>query len=195
MIPAVTGISILNSNTLDGKIPAFGGPDKKGRIHNALDGLMVASVGNVLLSAGIPVPVANDDIYLYIGIDISIEDIKNEYFNNILDEGILGASPQLFQFTTPNSLAAQATIAFDLRGECITMPIGSSFREIVEYACECIIGQNIKMAIAGCIRKVKALNLHTSCPVYSSEFFFIEDRESAIQREVKIYPNALDSVL
>jgi len=195
MNPIVTGISILTSNALDCKIVQFGVLDNKIRIYNDLDSLMVASVGNVLLNAGITIPVANDDINLYIGIDVSIEDIKNEFFNSILDEEILGASPQLFQFTTPNAFAAQATIAFDLRGESITMSIDSSFKEIAEYACECIIGRNIKMAIVGCIRKIKAPNYDTSGPIYSSEFFFIEDKESAIQRKVKIYPNILESIL
>ncbi len=129
-MPVVIGVSRLNSNNLNGVVSQIKGLVEHMRFVHVLEQLAVVSIGMVLYDAGIPFPVESDDIGLYVGIDNSIEDIKDEYFNNILSEGFMGASPQVFQFTTPNALTAQATIACDIRGESVTIPITHSLTNL-----------------------------------------------------------------
>lgn len=182
MKPVIIGVSRLNSNNLNDVIPQINGLIKQMRFVHVLEQLAVVSIGMVLYDAKIPFPVGNADVSLYVGVDNSIEDIKDEYFNNILSEGILGASPQVFQFTTPNALVAQATIAFDIRGESITLPIKSSFKDVIEYAADCIIGKYAKMAIAGGITRCQSLQ-----PFYRAEFFLLEDGKKAMERGARVY--------
>ncbi|MGR3309456.1 MAG: beta-ketoacyl synthase N-terminal-like domain-containing protein [Candidatus Brocadiales bacterium] len=191
MMPVVIGVSRLNSNNLNGVVSQIKGLVEHMRFVHVLEQLAVVSIGMVLYDAGIPLPVERDDIGLYVGIDNSIEDIKDEYFNNILSEGFLGASPQVFQFTTPNALTAQATIAFDIRGESVTLPIKYSLRDVIEYATDCIIGQHTKMAITGGITRGQSPNSHSQPPVYRAEFFLLEDGKNAMKRGTKVYHDML----
>lgn len=195
MTPVITGLSKLVSCDLDKGISHMNEQIRHMRFVHDLEKLVVTAVGLVLYDAGMPFLVGNEDIGLYVGIDNAVEDIKSEYFNNILSEGILGASPLLFPFTSPNALTAQATIAFDIRGESITLPIQHSSKDVLEYATDCIVGRYTKMAIAGGITTDRA---QTSCsettktPVYTAEFFFLEDRKSAVERGVKVYHRVMD---
>lgn len=169
-IPGIIGTSKMDSNNLNVAVSQINGLIEQMRFVHVLEQLTVVAVGMVLYDAGILFPVGNDDISLYVGIDDSIEDIKDRYFNNILSEGVLGVSPQFFQLTTPNALIAQATIAFDIRGESITLPIKHSFKHVIEYASDCIVGKYTKMAIAGGITRPQ----HSQTPVYRAEFFLLE---------------------
>jgi 3-oxoacyl-(acyl-carrier-protein) synthase len=195
MMPVITGLSKLSSCDLDKGISQIDEQIRQIRFVHDLEKLLVTSIGIVLYDAGLPFLVGNDDVSLYVGIDNSIEEIKNEYFNNILSEGILGASPLLFPFTSPNALTAQATIAFDIRGESITLPIKYSSKDVIEYAMDCIVGRYTKMAIAGGIRIDQT---QTSCSeivkdlVYTAEFLFLEDMKSAMERGIKIYHNLIN---
>ncbi|GAB62996.1 MAG: hypothetical protein DWB56_07245 [Candidatus Jettenia sp.] len=195
MTPVITGLSKLVSCDLDKDISRMNEQIRHMRFVHDLEKLVVTAVGLVLYDAGMSFPVGNEDIGLYVEVDNAIEDIKSEYFNNILSEGILGASPLLFPFTSPNALTAQATIAFDIRGESITLPIQRSSKDVIEYAMDCIIGRYTKMAIAGGITTDRS---QTSCsetvkaPVYTAEFFFLEDRKSAVARGVKVYHRVMD---
>ena len=111
MINIVTGASNINTNDLSKIVPDLSERTKTFRFVCELEKLTVAAVELVLGEAGVDFPVGKETIGIYIGIDDAIEEVKNEHLGNIIKEGLLGASPLLFPFTSPNALAAQATIA------------------------------------------------------------------------------------
>lgn len=184
MKPVITGISKLTSKDINVSIDRHINRIKKIRLVNNIELLAIASVGNVLEDAKIKFPVGNSYIAIYIGIDDAIEDIKDEYFNNILKDEITGASPLLFPYTSPNALAAQVSIAFDIRGESITFHIGNSYMDVVKYAATCVAKGYTKMAIAGAIR-LENKKLIANEGRYGAEFLFIETKASAKKRNVK----------
>ncbi|MEK7699607.1 MAG: beta-ketoacyl synthase N-terminal-like domain-containing protein [Planctomycetota bacterium] len=186
MRPVITGISKISSSNIGRALMKLNDAIKQMRFINGLEQLAIISMGIILDNARISVPVGNANIGLFVGIDDSIEDLKDEYFNGILNDGILGASPLHFPFTTPNSLAAQVSIAFDIRGESITIPVKRSYRNVIEYAHECITERHTKMAIAGGILlNDKRLSIEEGR--YMAEFFFLEDAGSAAERGVTVY--------
>lgn len=194
-MPVITGLSKLSTYDLNKSDSQINEQINHMRFIHDLEKLVVTSIGLTLYNAGLPLRVGNDEISVYVGIDNSIEDIKTEYFNNILSEGILGASPILFPFTSPNALTAQATIAFDIRGESITFPMQRTPKDIIEYAMDCIVGRYTKMAIAGGVtldRSQASYSEAIKCPPYKAEFFFLETMESATARGVRIYRNLMD---
>ena len=158
------------------------------RFVHDLERFTVAAFELLLNDASVKIPVGTDDVGIYLGIDNSVEDIKYEFFNNILEEGILGASPLLFPFTSPNALAARATIVFDIRGESITMPVRRPDSRVMEYADECISAGHIRMAITGNIFKVNA-GSRGSPGDYGADLYFLESPENAKRRNVRIYEN------
>lgn len=184
-MPVITGISKLGSKDSEGAIKKLNGLIGSMRFVNELEQLTIASVCSVLQNAGINIPVGNNDIGIYMGIDDALEDLKDEHFINIIKEGILGSSPLLFPYTSPNALAAQASIAFDMRGETMTMPIKNSFKDVIEYATDCIIEKYTKMAVAGGIMKNKS-RISPEKGRYCAEFYFLENIESAKERKAKI---------
>lgn len=186
MRPVITGMIKISSNDIEYAMTRVKDMIRQMRFVNSLEQLTVVSIGIMLDEAKINIPVGNNDISLFLGVDDSVEDIKDEYFNGILNEGILGASPLLFPYTTPNSLAAQATIAFDIRGESITVPIKNTYRNVMEYAFECIDGKYTSRAIAGGIR-LKDKNLIIKDGRYTAEFFLLEKLSNAEKRGAKIY--------
>ncbi|OOP57161.1 MAG: hypothetical protein AYP45_05095 [Candidatus Brocadia carolinensis] len=171
MKPVITGVSKISSNNIESVTSGLHDSIRQMRFVNSMEQLTVIAVGILLNDAKIGIPIGNASVSLFVGIDDSIEDIKNEYFEGILNEGILGASPLLFPYTTPNSLAAQVSIAFDIRGENITIPIKHSYRDVIEYAIECITGKYTGTAIAGGIR-VQDRSLSVGEGRYVAEFFF-----------------------
>lgn len=189
MKPVITGVSKISSDTIDYVTSGLTDSIRQMRFVNSMEQLAVAAVGVMLNDAKINIPIGNASVSLFVGIDDSIEDIKDEYFEGILNEGILGASPLLFPYTTPNSLAAQASIAFDIRGENITIPIKHSYRAVMEYAIECITEKYTGTAIAGGIR-VQDRNLSAGEGRYLAEFFLLEEVDSARKRGATIYNNA-----
>lgn len=182
----ITGKSKISSKNADEVLDRFSVQIKQLRLVNHLEILTIAAVGNVLEDAGISFPVGDSNIGVYIGIDEAVEDIKDEYLENILREGILGVSPLLFPFTSPNALTAQATIAFDIRGESITMPVKNSFGNVIKYAAECIWGKHVRMAIAGGVM-IKNRTLSPKEGRYVAEMFFLEELNSAENRGAMIY--------
>src|SRR3970040_2977762 len=75
------------------------------------------------------------------GIDNAIDRCKEEFFKGLLAEGPIGASPLLFPYTSHNAITAQATIAFGIKGEDITITSGaSSFLKAIEYGFELLHG-------------------------------------------------------
>jgi hypothetical protein len=174
----ITGVSSIRMNELNEIMPDLSERTQTFRYVCGLERLTVAAVELVLREAGITIPVGKDSVGIYIGIDDAIEDVKNEYLRNIIEEGLLGASPLLFPFTSPNALAAQATIVFDIRGESIVMPCKGSMKNIAEYADERVSEGYMKMAIAGSIflPQEKSSGGRNN---YEARFYMIESPESA----------------
>lgn len=182
----IKGRCRLESSGIDEALSKLEGVIKPMRLVHDLERLAVAAAGGALLDAGMSFPVGDSTIGIYIGIDDAIEDMKDEYFSGILAEGILGASPLLFPFTSPNALAAQISIALDLRGEGIVMPINGSCPDVIEYATDCIAGQHANKAIAGAI-KIRDRRLSIEEDRYAAEFFVIESEGDAVRRGARIY--------
>lgn len=193
MKPVITGMSKISSNNIEYSMSGLKDSIRQMRFVNSMEQLAVTAVGIMLNDAKIDIPIGNSNVGLFVGIDDSIEDIKDEYFEGILNEGILGASPLLFPYTTPNSLAAQVSIAFDIRGENITIPIQYSYRTVLEYAVECITEKYTGTAIAGGIR-VQDKNLSIGDGRYVAEFFLLEDVDNARKRGATIYNNAWEGL-
>lgn len=186
MIVVVTGRSRLNSAYMEETLEKFEGRIRQMRLVNPLERLAVAAVGSVLADAGTDFPVGDSGIGMYIGMDDAMEDIKDEYFKGIVADGIMGASPLLFPFTSPNAFAAQVSIAFDLRGEGILMPVNRSWDNVIKYATECVAGGYAKMAIAGAIT-INNRNLSIEAGRYTAEFSLIEGEGDAVRRKARIY--------
>ena len=92
------------------------------------------------------------------GIDNAIDRCKEEFFKGLLAEGPIGASPLLFPYTSHNAITAQATIAFGIKGEDITITSGaSSFLKAIEYGFELLHRSVMKSVIAGGISENEAM--------------------------------------
>lgn len=184
----ITGVSIIRINELNEIVPDLSERTQTFRYVCGLERLTVVAVELVLREAGITIPVGKDTVGIYIGIDDAIEDVKNEYLRNIIEEGLLGASPLLFPFTSPNALAAQATIVFDIRGESIVMPCKGSMKNIAEYADERVSEGPMKMAITGSIFSPEETSTEDRNN-YEARFYVIESPESARERGAQTYEN------
>ena len=180
----ITGICRLDSTHIEEALGNLSGI-KQMRLVHPLERLAIAAVGGALFDAGIDSPIGDAGAGMYIGIDDAIEDLKDEYFGGILTDGILGASPLLFPFTSANAIAAQISIAFDLRCESIMVPVNGSCSDVIEYATECIAGNYVRFSIAGCIT-MKDHNLPAEQGRYAAEFFIIERKCDAENRKAKI---------
>jgi 3-oxoacyl-(acyl-carrier-protein) synthase len=185
MKPVITGKITMSSKDLKPDTDMTAGI-RKIRITNDLELLTVVAVGRVLNDAGMDFPAGNSDLGIFIGIDDAIEDIKDEYFSIILNDGIVGASPLLFPYTSPNAFAAQASIAYDIRGESITFFMKNIHSDVIIYSADCIDTGRIKMAVSGGI-SLKDEDLSAKEGRYAAEFYFIEDINSAQKRGAKIY--------
>jgi 3-oxoacyl-(acyl-carrier-protein) synthase len=152
------------------------------RFIHPIEKLSVAGVCLLLSKTGIHFPVGRTDTGIYIGIDNAIEGIKDEFFKNILTDGVEGSSPLLFPFTSPNALAAQLSIVFDIRGESITFAVKSSCLNVIEYAVECLLLNYSRIAISGGI-----LSSGSGKEDLQAEFLLLEDMESAKERGAFIY--------
>ena len=184
-MPVITGKVILSSRDLVPDADVTAGI-RQIRITNDLELLTVVAAGRVLIDAGIDVPAGTPDMGLFIGIDEAIEDIKDEYFSNVLNDGLVGASPLLFPFTSPNAFTAQASIAYDIRGESITFFMKNIYSDVILYSLDCVRAGHIKMAVSGGI-SLKHDDLSVNEGRYAAEFYFIEDLKSARSRGARIY--------
>jgi hypothetical protein len=95
------------------------------RLVHPLEEAAVLAASEALASAGVPMPVGGEGIGVALGVEEGIDELKAEYYRGILKEGPLGASPIVFPFTTPNTVAARISILLDLRGESFTLCSGS----------------------------------------------------------------------
>ncbi|MBI3398276.1 MAG: hypothetical protein HY026_03455 [Deltaproteobacteria bacterium] len=92
------------------------------------------------------------------GIDNAIDGCKEQFFKGLLQDGPIGASPLLFPYTSPNTITAQVTIAFGIKGENITITSGPlSFLKAVDYALELLNSGLIQSAIIGGVSEHEAM--------------------------------------
>ncbi|MDP2681752.1 MAG: beta-ketoacyl synthase N-terminal-like domain-containing protein [Deltaproteobacteria bacterium] len=91
-----------------------------------------------------------DTTGIVFGIDNAIDKCKAEFFKGLVSEGPIGASPLLFPYTSHNAITAQATIAFGIKGEALTIVSGaSSFLKAVGYGFELLHRGVMNAVIAG----------------------------------------------
>ncbi len=76
----------------------------------------------------------NADLGIVLGVDTVVDGWKAGFFGEVIEDGPIGASPLAFPYTSPNALAARATIAFKIKGDDITISSGAlSFLKAVSY--------------------------------------------------------------
>jgi 3-oxoacyl-(acyl-carrier-protein) synthase len=95
------------------------------RLVHPIEEVAVLAAYEALTSAGVAMPVGGEDIGVALGVEEGIDGLKAEYYRGLLRDGPLGASPIVFPFTTPNTVAARISILLDLRGENFTLCGGS----------------------------------------------------------------------
>ncbi len=178
----VTGICNIRSDELQRSFRTLSEKTREFRFVHDLERFTAAAFELLLKDASVGIPASTSDIGIYLSTDSAVEDIKDKFFKEILDQGVLGASPLLFPFTSPNALAARASILFDIRGESITMPVRRPDSRAVEYADECISAGHVRMAIAGNIFKGDV-----GQGAYRAELYFLESQESAERRNIRTY--------
>lgn len=116
--------------------------------------LSLAAVSSALKQAGN----LGLDTGIVFGIDNSIDRCKAEFFKGLLAEGPIGASPLLFPYTSHNAITAQATIAFGIKGEDITIVSGAtSFLKAVGYGFELLHRGVMNAVIAGGVSENMAM--------------------------------------
>jgi 3-oxoacyl-(acyl-carrier-protein) synthase len=190
----ITGIGILDSSQADHAIKSLGSMIRQMRIVHSLERLAVATSGTALKASGLVLPEAGADMGLFIGIDESIEDIKDEFFEGIMADGILGASPLIFPFTSPNAISAQISIAFGIRGESILMPINRSCADMIQYCSDSVLTGHSAAALAGIIRTGNR-DVRPENGRYIAKFIVIEREEGAKRREADLLaPLGLDEL-
>lgn len=95
------------------------------RLLHAIEEVAFLATHEALSLAGVPMPVGGDGMGIALGVEEGIDGIKARYYQGVLREGPLGASPMAFPLTTPNTIAARISILLDLRGENLTVCGGS----------------------------------------------------------------------
>lgn len=109
--------------------------------------LMLGSISASIAGCGLSRP----DIEragIIAGIDNAIDKVKESYFKGVVKDGPLGASPLFFPYTSPNVLAARATIHLGIKGPDITIVSGPlSFLKAVSYAYCLVSSGRIDLAI------------------------------------------------
>jgi len=112
-----------------GRLPAalasLAGSAPPVRLVHPIEEAAVLAAYEALASAGVAMPVGGEDIGVALGVEEGIDGLKAEYYRGLLKDGPLGASPIVFPFTTPNTVAARISILLDLRGENFTLCGGS----------------------------------------------------------------------
>jgi len=182
----ITGKSFISSAQADEAMETLADRVKQMRFVHDLEKLAVVAAGCAMLGSGLECHHGDSDIGIYMGIDDAIEDIKDEYFTGALADGLWGASPLLFPFTSPNTLAAQISIAFGLRGEGLVMPVKSLCPDMIKYSAGSIEGGYAKKAISGAI-SLTDRSLSIDAGRYSAGFVIIEKEADAVRRGAKIY--------
>lgn len=95
------------------------------RLLHGIEELAVLAAHEALSRSAITMPYRGEDLGVALGVEEGIDGIKARYYQGILKDGPLGASPLMFPLTTPNTIAARISILFDLRGETYTVGGGN----------------------------------------------------------------------
>jgi len=120
------------------------------RLLHAIEEMAVLAAHEALSRSGISMPYRGDDIGVAVGVEEGIDGIKARYYQAVLQDGPLGASPLMFPLTTPNTIAARISILFDLRGETFTVGGGSvSGAQAMGLAVQALREERYAMALAG----------------------------------------------
>jgi hypothetical protein len=95
------------------------------RLFHPIEEMSLLSAYDALSLAGVALPFGGEGIGIVLGVEEGIDGIKACYYQGVLSDGPLGASPMAFPFTAPNTIAARISILLDLRGESLTVCGGS----------------------------------------------------------------------
>jgi beta-ketoacyl synthase-like protein len=95
------------------------------RLFHPIEEMAVLAACDALALGGMTLPVGGEDVGIALGVEEGIDGIKARYFEGVLRDGPLGASPMAFPLTAPSTVAARISILLDLRGESITVCGGS----------------------------------------------------------------------
>ncbi len=95
------------------------------RLVHPIEEVAFLAAYDAVTAAGRSAPFSDDDVGIALGVEEGIDGIKARYYEDLLREGLLGASPMTFPLTTPNTVAARISILLDLRGESFTLCGGS----------------------------------------------------------------------
>jgi hypothetical protein len=154
------------------------------RFVHPIEEVAFLAAGEALIGAGRTVPVSHADIGIALGVEEGIDGIKARYFEGILRDGPLGASPMAFPLTTPNTIAARIQILLDLRGESFTLCGGSlSGGHAVGLAIQAVRAGHSQAMLAGGTTAVEQEfldALRQACPSKTGELgcgaclFFLE---------------------
>jgi hypothetical protein len=88
-------------------------------VHSVEEAAFLAAV-EAFDDAGMAAPAHCDRTGIALGVDEGIDGIKADHCLAVARDGPTGASPLHFPCTAPNAVAAQLSIALDLRGESVT---------------------------------------------------------------------------
>lgn len=109
-----------------------------------------------LTAAGRAAPVSDEAVGIALGVEEGIDGIKARYFEGLLRDGPLGASPMAFPLTTPNTVAARISILLDLRGESFTLCGGNlSGAHALGVAVQGVRGEHSRAMLAGGVTAVE----------------------------------------
>lgn len=134
------------------------------RLLHAIEEVACQAAYEALSRAAVAVPFGGEGIGIAIGVDEGIDGIKARYYQGILTDGPLGASPLAFPFTTPNTIAARISILFGLRGESHTLCGGSlSGAQAIGLAIEALRAGRSGAVLAGGATSVEREFLDALC--------------------------------
>lgn len=198
VITGIGRLSDFDSRFVHDEVNRLAGSITQVKLSHDIEKAAVLSASNALKDASISSPLGDSRCGIFAGIDEGIDSIKFEYYKRVLREGPVGASPLLFPFTSPNAVSAQMAIAFDIRGECITISNNVlSSAKALGYASECINMGKADIAVAGGAIVVDDGLKEVMTDIGSGKdgghltngaaFLVLESRGHAISRGTKIY--------
>lgn len=126
---------------LSAALDALSSRGRRFRLLHPIEEATFLAAFDALSLAGRAAPAGCDRTGIALGVDEGIDGIKASHFLAVAREGPTGASPLHFPLTAPNAVAAQLSIALDLRGESITFcggplcgahALGHAFSEVRE---------------------------------------------------------------
>lgn len=136
------------------------------RLFHSIEKMTLVAAYDALSLAGVPLPVGGDGIGIALGVDEGIDGIKARYYQGVLSDGPLGASPMAFPFTAPNTIAARISILLDLRGESLTLCGGNlSGAQAIGLAMEALREGRSDGVLAGGATSVEPEFLDALCHV------------------------------